>query len=170
MAYVFTPVTDNDLSLLDRWLRNPHVREWWDDDSGPEDEEEDEDEALQDASSWPHIVHLDGRPIGYIQAYDPHAWPGHHFADQPPGTRGIDQYIGEPEFLNQGHGPAFIRQFCDNLFAAGAPVIVTDPHPDNTRAIRAYQKAGFVRYSGPVSSDWGVCLLMARKAGGEKAA
>jgi aminoglycoside 6'-N-acetyltransferase len=101
---------------------------------------------------------------GYIQAYDPHAWPGHHFADQPPWTRGVDQYIGEADLLNQGHGPAFIRQFCDELIAKGAPVVVTDPHPNNSRAIRAYEKAGFSRYGGPVETDWGRCLLMARRA------
>lgn len=160
MAYRFTPVTKDDLPLLTRWLRSPHVREWWDDDGGPEEAEE----AIEDAHTWPHIVHLDGWPIGYIQAYDVHGWPGHHFADQPPGTRGVDQYIGEAHLLNQGHGPAFVRQFCDQLIAAGAPVIVTDPHPDNARAIRAYEKAGFVRYGGPVDSAWGRCLLMARRA------
>ena len=43
-------------------------------------------------------------------------------------------------------------------------MVVTDPHPTNARAIRAYEKAGFSLYGGPIDSDWGRCLLMARQA------
>lgn len=28
-AYVFRPVTDADLPMLERWLNVPHVRRWW---------------------------------------------------------------------------------------------------------------------------------------------
>ena len=35
------------------------------------------------------------------------------------GTRGIDQFIGEPDMVNRGHGSAFIRTFIDELMAAG---------------------------------------------------
>ena len=31
----FAPVVEADYPLLDRWLRSPHVREWWGD---PEEE------------------------------------------------------------------------------------------------------------------------------------
>jgi aminoglycoside 6'-N-acetyltransferase len=82
-------------------------------------------------------------PIGYQQCWDPHAEPDHPCRDQPAGTRGIDQFIGEPDFLGYGHGSAFIRRFVEQLFAAGAPRVVTDPNPRNARAIRAYTKAGF---------------------------
>jgi aminoglycoside 6'-N-acetyltransferase len=61
----------------------------------------------------------------------------HPCRDQPLGTRGIDQFIGEPELLEQGRGTAFIRLFVESLFKAGAPRIVTDPNPRNSRAIRA---------------------------------
>lgn len=159
--YRFTPVTPADLPMLKTWLGRPHVAEWW---GEAEEDVAEIGEALDDPDTWTFIVHLDDRPIGYIQAYDPHAWPGHHFGDHPPGTRGIDQFIAEPELLGVGHGSAFVRQFCDRLFAEGAPVVTTDPRPDNPRAIRAYEKAGFVRYGGPVDTDWGVSLLMARHA------
>ena len=59
------------------------------------------------------------------------------------GRDGIDQFIGEPDFIGRGHGSAFIRDFVERSFAAGAPRVVTDPHPRNARAIRAYAKAGF---------------------------
>lgn len=38
---------------------------------------------------------------------------------------------------------------CDRLFAAGVPAIGTDPDPDNHRARRAYEKAGFAVASEP---------------------
>jgi aminoglycoside 6'-N-acetyltransferase len=36
----------------------------------------------------------------------------------------------------------------------------TDPHPQNTRAIRAYEKAGFAAYGEIISPGWGPSLLM----------
>jgi aminoglycoside 6'-N-acetyltransferase len=62
--------------------------------------------------------------------------------------------------LGRGHGSAFLRMHCERLFEAGVPAIGTDPHPDNARAIRAYQKAGFTIASGPVDTPWGRAILM----------
>jgi aminoglycoside 6'-N-acetyltransferase len=86
----------------------------------------------------------------------------HPFAHLPPGARGIDQSIGDPSLVGRGHGSAFVRAHCDRLFAAGAPAIGTDPHPDNKRAIRAYEKAGFAVTGGPLDTPWGRALLMER--------
>ena len=73
----------------------------------------------------------------------------------------MDQFIGEPEMIGVGHGSALIRAHAERLFAEGAPAVAADPSPDNPRAIRAYEKAGFQR--GPVQdTDWGRCLLMTR--------
>lgn len=72
----------------------------------------------------------------------------------------MDQYIGKPDMLGRGHGTAFLRQQCTRLFEEGVPAIGTDPHPDNVRAIRAYQKAGFKIVSGPVDTRWGRAILM----------
>jgi aminoglycoside 6'-N-acetyltransferase len=157
-SYRFRPATLNDLSLLRLWRSYPHMIEWW----GPP-EEDDIEEAIADPHTSAWIVEYDGRPFAYAQDYDPHAWPGHHFEHLPPGSRGIDQSIGEPDMLDQGHGSAFISQFCDGLFERGVPVIGTDPHPDNARAIRAYEKAGFEIVSEPLDTDWGLCLLMERR-------
>ncbi len=67
--------------------------------------------------------------------------------------------------VGRGHGSAFVRLHAERLFAAGAPAVGTDPHPDNLRAIRAYQKAGFAAVSGPVQTRWGRAILMERWAG-----
>ncbi|WP_279482495.1 hypothetical protein [Aureimonas sp. SK2] len=51
----------------------------------------------------------------------------------------------------------------DALLAAGVPAVGTDPHPDNARAIRAYEKAGF-RGRKVEMMAWGRCVLMERHA------
>ena len=157
-TYSFRPVTRDDLPLLRRWRAEPHVIQWW----GPP-EVEPEEEKLGRVAMW--IVALGGRPFAFAQDYDPHAWDPHPFAHLPPGSRGIDQYIGEPDMIGRGHGTAFVRLHCERLFAAGAPAIGTDPHPDNLRALRAYAKAGFAAVSGPVDTRWGRAILMERWAG-----
>ena len=138
--YDFRPVTMGDLPLLARWFTYPHVAEWWDDAEHGINEIA---VAMQEPGTEPFIVLCDGRPIGYQQSYDPHAEDSHPYRDQPAGTRGIDQFIGEPDFVGRGHGSAFVRAFVVRLFEAGAPNVVTDPDPSNGRAIRAYEKAGF---------------------------
>ena len=75
----------------------------------------------------------------------------------------MDQFIGKPDMIECGHGSAFIRAFADERLRNGAPRIVTDPHPANTRAIRAYQKAGFEK-AGMVDTPDGPALLMVRNA------
>lgn len=155
--FSFRVLTKADVPLVQTWLAEPHVAEWWDD----------PDEifaAIEDPDTRLWIVALDGRPFAYLQDYDPHAWPGHHFGHLPPGSRGIDQYIGDPALLNQGHGSAFVRAHVERMFAEGAPAVGVDPAPDNPRAIRCYEKAGFTR--GAVrDTDWGRSLLMTRWAG-----
>ncbi|HEX2556326.1 MAG TPA: GNAT family N-acetyltransferase [Microvirga sp.] len=154
-AYGFRPVVPADLPLIAGWLARPHVAEWWDGDGLGEIRE-----ALTDPATRPHIVALGGRPIGYLQCYDPHREEGHPYRDQPPGTLGIDQFIGEPDLVGIGHGSRLIGAFVAGLFREGAVRVVTDPDPANGRAVRAYEKAGF-RALGRRHSVYGSVLLMA---------
>jgi aminoglycoside 6'-N-acetyltransferase len=135
----------------------PHVTSWWGD--------ADEQFELVSGDLWhpamdQFIVAVDGQPFGYLQCYDLTAWNS-GFGSQPLGTRGIDQFIGEPDLIDRGHGSAFIRAFADRLLAAGTPRLVTDPDPANTRAVRAYEKAGFHR-DRLVGTPDGPALLMVR--------
>jgi aminoglycoside 6'-N-acetyltransferase len=157
MAYQFRRVTEADLPLLRTWRARPHVIRWW---GSPDAEPEAETLADPRVAMW--IVEHRGRPFAYAQDYDVHGWTPHPFSHLPPGARGIDQYIGEPGMIGRGHGPAFVRLHCDRLFAAGAPAIGTDPHPDNLRARRAYEKAGFALTGGARKTRWGTAVLMER--------
>ncbi|WP_210204365.1 GNAT family N-acetyltransferase [Devosia submarina] len=95
-----------------------------------------------------------------MQDYTVHSWEDHPFAYLPKGSRGIDQFIGDPEMVGLGHGSAFIAMRVGALFEEGAPVIATDPHPDNLRAIAAYRKVGFEPTGHPQETQWGLTLPM----------
>ena len=152
--YGFRKATMDDLDLLMEWQSRPHVREWWDSDA-PYDEEEIDDPRV---ARW--IVSKNERPFAFMQDYTVHGWENHHFAQLPNGSRGIDQYIGDPEMIGLGHGSAFIAERMQVLFDKGAPVIATDPHPDNERAIAVYAKLGFEVFGSPQETEWGLILPM----------
>lgn len=152
--YTFRKVTPNDLGLLKVWRSNAHVLEWWDADE-PSDAAHLNDPRV---ARW--IVSIAGRPFGFMQDYAVHGWEDHHFAGLPRGSRGIDQYIGEPDMVGLGHGSAFIRMRMQALFDDGAPVIATDPHPDNRRAIAVYKKLGFAPSGPPQTTQWGLIIPM----------
>lgn len=156
--YSFRRATLADLDLLMEWQSRPHVREWWDA-SEPYDEED-----LADPRVARCIVSYAGRPFAFMQDYTVHGWPDHHFGHLPKGSRGIDQFIGDPEMIGVGHGSAFIGARMQALFDAGAPVIATDPHPDNERAIAVYRKLGFEPFGPRQETPWGLILpMMARR-------
>jgi aminoglycoside 6'-N-acetyltransferase len=159
-AYQFLPISAADLPLVRRWLAAPHVAQWWGDTSEQFALVSDD---LDHPAMHQFIVTTDDRPFGYLQCYDPNAWPDNGFGLHPPGTRGIDQFIGEPDMIDRGHGSAFIRTFIDGLLAAGTPRALTDPDPANARAIRAYEKAGF-HSERLVDTPDGRALLMVRHA------
>lgn len=154
-TYDFTPLKLEDLTLLAAWQDQPHVRKWWDADASYDAA----DLAGTRVRRW--IVSTKGQPFGFIQDYTVHGWPDHHFAGLP---QGIDQYIGVPDMVGIGHGTAFIAARMRMLFDAGAPVIATDPHPDNTRAVAVYQKLGFQVFGPPQKTAWGLILPMQVKA------
>ena len=151
------PLTAADLPLIEQWLNRPHVREWWGD---PVRGLAAITDHIGDPAIDVFIVGYGDVPIGYLQSWDPHAEASHPCRDQPRGTRGIDQFIGEPDFIGRGHGSAFIRAFVKRLLDAGVPRVITDPNPRNARAIRAYAKAGFRPIDRRVTIS-GEALLMA---------
>jgi aminoglycoside 6'-N-acetyltransferase len=157
--YQFHPMTAADLPLIRHWLVTPHVAEWWHD---PAEQFELISGDLDHPDMAQFIVASDRRPFGYLQCYNLSAWNA-GFGPQPAGTRGLDQFIGEPDMLDRGHGSAFVRAFADALLAAGTPRVVVDPDPTNARAIRAYEKAGFRRERAVDTPD-GPALLMVRNA------
>jgi aminoglycoside 6'-N-acetyltransferase len=156
-AYVFRPMSSADLPLIKTWLATPEVVRWW---GRPDEQYALVSGDLDHPDMDQFIVALDDRPFGYIQCYPLSTW-NQGFGEQPARTRGIDQFIGEPVMIGCGHGSGFIRQFTEALLTSGIPRVVTDPDPDNGRAISAYAKAGF-QSDRLVDTPDGPALLMVR--------
>jgi aminoglycoside 6'-N-acetyltransferase len=159
-AYDFRPLKARDLPLIRRWLANAHVAQWW---GNPEQQFALVSGDLGDPAMDQFVVATDDAPFAYLQCYDPTAWPDTGFGPQPRGTRGIDQFIGEPDMIGRGHGSALIRSFVKDLLQGGTRRVITDPNPTNARAIRAYEKAGLQR-DRLVETPDGPALLMVRNA------
>ena len=111
--YVFRPMSTGDLPLVRRWLETPEVARWW----GHADEQYalvsgDLDHPDMDQ----FMVAIGEQPFAYIQCYPLSTW-NQGFGSQPSATRGIDQFIGEPDMIGRGYGSGFIRQFVDALLA-----------------------------------------------------
>jgi aminoglycoside 6'-N-acetyltransferase len=156
-GYVFRPLSVSDLPMVKRWLVTPEVVRWWGD---PGEQYALVSGDLDHPDMDQFIVSLGEHPFGYIQCYALSTW-NQSFGAQPPKTRGIDQFIGEAEMIGRGHGSAFIRQFVEDMLTSGIPRIVTDPDPDNGRAVRAYARAGF-QSGRVVDTPDGPALLMVR--------
>ncbi len=164
-AVTLRPMQVQDLPLLHTWLQRDHVRQWW----GDEKLDTLESVAIKylprtcgESSVTPFIAMVGGTPVGYCQSYvvaGDDFWPG----ETDPGARGCDQFLGEGHLLGKGLGTELVRALVDRLFADPAVTKVqTDPSPDNARAIRCYEKAGF-RPIKVVATPDGEALLMVRE-------
>ena len=158
MSYVFRALESADLALLKGWISSPHWQEWW---GKTDDALAEIQAAMAEDSTEPMIVEFGGKPIAYVQTYDPHLEDDHPYQDQPFGTLGVDMSIGEARLLNEGHGTAIMNALVDMLFEEGVPRLITDPDPSNLRAIKSYEKAGFVAFDTRTSL-YGPALMMAR--------
>jgi aminoglycoside 6'-N-acetyltransferase len=144
----FLPVQPEHYPLLEQWLAAPHMREWWGDPAEELGFIRDMVEGRD--TTRPFVIALGDEPVGYIQYW----FIGHHQNEQwvkdnpwlmelPSDTVGVDLSIGDPQRLSRGIGSAALADFVRMLRIKGHANIIIDPDPLNTRAVRAYTKAGF---------------------------
>ncbi|MCF6733887.1 GNAT family N-acetyltransferase [Blastococcus sp. KM273129] len=154
------PLERADLPLLARWLAEPLVRRWWNDDPaevaaqyGPSIDGDD-----------PTAVYLGvhaGEPFGFVQVYRFDDEPGSlaelsAVCPVPPGALGIDYLVGEPSARGRGLGAAMIaaavaRGFADHPDATGVLVPVVTANEASWRALR---RAGATWYAdGEMAPD-----------------
>lgn len=150
-----------DLDLLCQWFDKPHVKEWWNDRLTHEEIKDKYRKRIGGSDIVPFIVYFGDKPIGFIQYYYATKVGNGWWPDQIEGTVGIDQFIGEEDFINRGYGTQMILAFNKNLFED--PIIqkiITDVDPKNLRAIRCYEKSGF-SLLGEIKTPDGAAHLMA---------
>jgi AacA4 family aminoglycoside N(6')-acetyltransferase len=144
-------MTEQDLPVLHDWLNRSHIVEWWGGDEArptlAEVQEHYLPRVLAAESVTPYIAMLDQEPIGFAQSYVALGSGDGWWEDETdPGVRGIDQSLANPSQLGQGLGTKLVRALVEMLFTDSTVTkIQTDPSPANLRAIRCYEKAGFVR-------------------------
>jgi RimJ/RimL family protein N-acetyltransferase len=166
-SFRFQLLREQDLAMLAGWLARPHVRHWWHTPAGVDELRLDYLLEPDPPSVRAFIALQHERPIGFLQCYQVMGcadwWP----EETDPGAWGTDQFLADAADLGQGLGSAMVRAFVDAVLFADPQVTVvqTDPDPGNTRAIRAYLRAGFA-VAGPVQTPDGPALLMRRRRGG----
>jgi aminoglycoside 6'-N-acetyltransferase Ib len=150
-------MTEHDLPLLHRWLNEPHVVQWWGGERPTLEHVRQHylPRILAEQNVKPYIALLEGEPLGYAQSYRAaDAGGGWWMDERDPGVHGIDQFIGDPTRLGISLGTRLVRALVDLLFSdAAVTKIQTDPAPDNLRAIRCYEKAGFRSIKTIVTPD-----------------
>lgn len=141
-------LSDEDFPLLYKWLSDERVLEFY----GGRDKkytletikehytEPWEDEVIR------VIIEYLGKPIGYGQIYKMYdeLYKDYHYPKTNEIVYGMDQFIGEVEYWSKGIGTKYIKMIFDFLKKEwNADAVILDPHQNNPRAIKAYQKAGF---------------------------
>jgi RimJ/RimL family protein N-acetyltransferase len=164
-SFAFRPLRHEDLPLLHEWLNRTHVAEWWDDRLSREDVEEDFGREIGSPVVRHYLAYVEGEPVGFIQDYTVMAASADWWPDETdPGARGIDQFLANEHQLGQGLGSRMVREFVARLFTdPGVTKVQTDPSPDNERAIRAYEKAGFRRVRVVDTPDGPALLMLAER-------
>lgn len=151
--FMFKPVTPADFPLLLTWLSKEHVKQWWDD--GDDTLEKVALHYGEQAADVQQFILVEKeeegeKPIGYFQYYF-----------LPNRSIGIDQFIGEEEYINRGVGERTIKMFVAFINQQHKPTcIILDPSPDNTRAIRCYEKVGFRHYETRRTEDGKLAYMM----------
>ncbi|MBU0569505.1 acetyltransferase, partial [Patescibacteria group bacterium] len=123
--FAFKPIKENDLSslqtLLNTWFQMPHVAKWW---PVPRVGEDFFNSFLKRIRSGtkPYLVLCNDFPIGYIQCYNVDLTTSTWLPKSllPGNLIGIDQFIGEPDYLGKGIGTLFIKEFVKSLMAKDA--------------------------------------------------
>lgn len=141
-------IEQQDKLLLLKWLTDERILNFWEGKSAVFDLNRIEDEyySVEDIEIIRAIIEYKGVPIGYVHMYNLNEELLNEY--QYPITNkivyGIDQFIGEPEYWNKGIGTAFMKLVLSYLKTQkNAEIVILDPHADNPRAIRCYEKVGF---------------------------
>lgn len=145
-----------DLPLLDRWLRSPHVVQWW----GTQDLHS---TALTQPSRDSHsVIIADGRPVGYLcwQRPPPSELESAGLTDLPEDLVDIDILIGEPELLHCGVGPRALILLLARLGGEGVSFAGLGASSSNRAAIRAFEKAGFRLFRDFEDPEFGTCKYL----------
>jgi len=123
-----------DVPLLVAWHADPEVSRYWGDRTFTAEQMR---ARLQRESVDAWMVEEDSVAVGYLQSWR---------EDDPPKRGGLDGFL-IPDVRGRGVMPFVARQLAARLIEDGWEYVTVDPDVWNERAIRGWQKAGFVEVS-----------------------
>lgn len=144
----------HDYQLMAKWLTEEKVLQYYEgrDNPFPLDKiiETYQPMIRGDDPVVPCLIYYQNIPIGYLQYYLlddlPESDRQMYSLEDTKNVYGIDLFIGETFYWNKGIGTELLSIIVNFLFEdLQADKVVTDPHIWNTRAIRCYEKCGFVK-------------------------
>ena len=140
-------LTEQDKDLLLKWLTDERILNFWEGKSSVFDLDRVTKEyySEEDVEIIRRIIEYDGKSIGYVHMYklNEELLNEYEYPLTDKVVYGIDQFIGEPEYWDKGIGTKFMKLVLQYLTKEkNADIIILDPHADNPRAIRCYEKVG----------------------------
>ncbi|MHA7965513.1 GNAT family N-acetyltransferase [Paenibacillus sp. CAU 1782] len=138
-----------DAPLLWKWLNDPDVLTYYEGRDRPQSHENIRESFYEEiGEATLCIIQFMGNDIGYLQFYpleDEDRQP-YGYGENDGIIYGMDQFIGETDYWNRGIGTKLIGEVTRYLFSFhGADKIVMDPQTWNERAIKVYEKNGFIK-------------------------
>jgi len=142
-----------EYKLMAKWLTDPRVLEFYEGRDNPfplaRIMSEYSTSVLGSQGVTPCFLISKEGPIGYMQFCpvtneEDRLSYGLEAIDAASNTFSMDQFIGEPEYWDRGIGTRAVQLMLSYLFnSEQAVAVVVDPHVQNLRAIRCYDKCGF---------------------------
>jgi aminoglycoside 6'-N-acetyltransferase len=143
----FRQLTRQDFADVLRWLREPHVAEWWTDPLDAAGVEREFGPTVDGTDATRVFVILaSGRPVGLIQTYRLDDNPEYAAAVGVEKGAGVDLFVGDPAVVGGGFGSSALRLFLEDVVWRIYPDIsqcMAGPSVRNLRSQRAFEKAGF---------------------------
>jgi aminoglycoside 6'-N-acetyltransferase len=145
---------ESDYKLMAKWLSDEHILKFFQGRDNPSNINQIMDKygprTKEGSRVTPCIIDFNEEAIGYIQYYtidnDEKVEYGYENNEL---IYGIDLFIGEIEYQDKGIGEKVIKSLINYIQINKCPdrIIIDpriDPRIDNSRAIRCYEKCGFI--------------------------
>lgn len=138
-----------DKYLIVKWLSDNQVLQYYEGRDNPHSEEMVEEKFYkEDNNKTRCIIEYCQKTIGYIQFYpiDEEGRKEYGYENFDGLIFGTDQFIGESECWGKGIGKILMKSMINFLITVkGAKKILLDPQAWNERAIKCYEKSGFLK-------------------------
>lgn len=139
--YTFRRLREADLPLMRRWLDLPHVKTWW-----PHGDQQ--IELMRQDMDNPDInmlvVQLINHPFAYVHDHDARTFGMPEFSDLPHGARVLATFVGDHDFMGQGHATGYVDARVREL-RKSFPMVATGVDTGDTRSLGVFGHAGFMR-------------------------